>query len=77
MTNTGRILATSDTAIGKIRPVPAGCERKWGYAVLSALNMNPPCPAASALPSPILARNAGRPNRVSRPCLNTWCASEK
>ena len=25
VTNTGRILATSDTAIGKIRPVPPGC----------------------------------------------------
>jgi hypothetical protein len=28
VTNTGRILATSDTAIGKIHPVPPGCGEK-------------------------------------------------
>jgi hypothetical protein len=52
---TERTEATSDDGIGKIRPVPDGLLRKPHHTALSALNMDPPCPAASALFGAVLA----------------------
>ena len=62
-------------------PRPSGLRRKsgapsdrslllgWesGHISLSALTGVPPQPAASASSGPIFARNASRPNSVSRP----------
>jgi hypothetical protein len=42
-------------------PRPFGLPPKFAQAVLSALNMDPPCPVASALPERILASNAAPP----------------
>ena len=81
MTNTGRLLATSDNEIGKMGPVPSGCganrvilryrPRLWNHQSRSAGASHPNDEdlslGAPASSDPIFARNAARLNSVSRP----------